>query len=437
MFLNWIPAFAGMTNQEKACRDASFRRKPESSAGEWQPSRKSTVLSTCKATNIAAKLHALVNQKGIVMPYRNHLFFPRIAFARLALAAILGLALLVSPCAAGTETDANTKPRPLVVILATGGTIAGEGASAERTTEYAAGVLDVNELIRSVPGLEAVARIRGEQVANIDSSHMTNDVLLKLAKRVTELSAEDAVAGVVVTHGTDTMEETAYFLNLLVPTPKPVVLTGSMRPATALSADGPLNLLNAVTVAASDAARHKGVLVVMNDEIHAARFVTKTHTTNVAAFQSPDFGALGHILDGQVDISGVSVKRDTLGTEIFAIRLTDLPRVDILYAHGQDSRDLVDAAVKAGARGIIHAGMGDGMVFPETYQALKEAAAKGVVVVRASRVGRGAVAPQSTDLADNMLASGSLNPQKARILLMLALAGRADMEEIRRIFFEF
>ncbi len=371
------------------------------------------------------------------MPYLNHLFSPRIAIARLALAAILGLALLVSPCAAGTETDENTELRPLVVILATGGTIAGEGTSAERTTEYAAGVLDVDELIRSVPGLQAVARIRGEQVANIDSSHMTNDVLLKLANRVADAAGEEDVTGVVVTHGTDTMEETAYFLSLLVSTPKPVVLTGAMRPATALSADGPLNLLNAVTVAASDAARHKDVLVVMNDEIHAARFVAKTHTTNVAAFQSPDFGALGHILDGRVNISGESVKRDTLGTEVSVIGLTDLPRVDILYAHGQDSRDLVDAAVKAGARGIIHAGMGDGMIFPETYQALKEAAAKGVVVVRASRVGRGAVAPQSTDLGDNMLASGSLNPQKARILLMLALAGTTDMEEIRGMFHEY
>jgi L-asparaginase len=371
------------------------------------------------------------------MPYLNHLFSPRIAIARLALAAILGFALLVSPCAAGTETDENTELRPLVVILATGGTIAGEGTSAERTTEYAAGVLDVDELIRSVPGLQAVARIRGEQVANIDSSHMTNDVLLKLANRVADAAGEEDVTGVVVTHGTDTMEETAYFLSLLVSTPKPVVLTGAMRPATALSADGPLNLLNAVTVAASDAARHKDVLVVMNDEIHAARFVAKTHTTNVAAFQSPDFGALGHILDGRVNISGESVKRDTLGTEVSVIGLTDLPRVDILYAHGQDSRDLVDAAVKAGARGIIHAGMGDGMIFPETYQALKEAAAKGVVVVRASRVGRGAVAPQSTDLGDNMLASGSLNPQKARILLMLALTGTTDMEEIRGMFHEY
>ena len=214
-----------------------------------------------------------------------------------------------------------------------------------------------------------------------------------------------------------------------------------MRPATALSADGPLNLLNAVTVAASEAARHKGVLVVMNDDIHAARFVTKTHTTSVAAFQSPDLGALGQILDGRVVINGVTTKRDTISSEFSRIGLPDLPRVDILYAHGQDSRDLVDAAVKAGARGILHAGMGDGMgdgmVFPETYQALKEAAAKGVAVVRASRVGSGSVAPQGADQTDNMLASGDLNPQRARILLMLALARTSDMEIIRRMFTEY
>lgn len=346
-------------------------------------------------------------------------------------------ALLLLPLTVQARSTQDAELRPMVVILATGGTIAGEGASAERTTEYAAGVLDVGKLILSVPGLEAVARIRGEQVANIDSSHMTNDVLLDLADRVADVAREEDVAGVVVTHGTDTMEETAYFLNLLMPTPKPVVLTGAMRPATALSADGPLNLLNAVTVAASDAARHKGVLVVMNDAIHAARFVTKTHTTSVAAFQSPDFGALGHILDGLVEFSGVSAKRDTVNSEFAGIGLTDLPRVDILYAHGQDSRDLVDAAVKAGARGIVHAGMGDGMVFPETYQALKEAAEKGVIVVRASRVGSGAVAPQSMDQADKMLISGSLNPQKARILLMLALTRTSDIEELRRMFSEY
>lgn len=226
--------------------------------------------------------------------------------------ALLAMALAFLPLTVQAESARDAEPRPLVVILATGGTIAGEGASAERTTEYAAGVLDVSELIRLVPGLEAVARIRGEQVANIDSSHMTNHVLLKLADRVADVANEEDVAGVVVTHGTDTMEETAYFLNLLIPTPKPVVLTGAMRPATALSADGPLNLLNAVTVAASEAARHKGVLVVMNDDIHAARFVTKTHTTSVAAFQSPDLGALCQILDGRVVINGVTTKRDTI-----------------------------------------------------------------------------------------------------------------------------
>jgi L-asparaginase len=162
-----------------------------------------------------------------------------------------------------------------------GGTIAGSGQSATATTEYKAGVLDVGELIASVPGLSLVARISGEQVANIDSAHIANELLLTLARRVNALLASGEVDGIVITHGTDTLEETAYFLNLVVEGDRPVVLTGSMRPATAISADGPLNLYNAVVLAGSPRARGQGVLVALNERIDAARDVTKTHTTNV------------------------------------------------------------------------------------------------------------------------------------------------------------
>ncbi len=328
-------------------------------------------------------------------------------------------------------------PLPRVAILAMGGTIAGQGASATATTQYTAGVLDVGALVASVPGLEKVARISAEQVANIDSAHITNEHLLKLARRVNALTAAGAVDGIVVTHGTDTLEETAYFLNLVVEADAPVVLTGSMRPATAISADGPLNLYNAVVLAASPQARGQGVLVAMNERIDASRDVTKTHTTNVDTFRSPEFGCLGYVIDGKVHLLRAQTKRHTVRSEFRLGKLEKLPRVEVLYGHGNDSGDLVDAAVRAGAQGIVHAGVGDGGAFPATYAALKEARAKGVVVVRASRVGSGPVAPNEDDRKDGMVTSDTLNPQKARILLMLALTRTTDLAEIRRIFTEY
>lgn len=349
----------------------------------------------------------------------------------------LVLLVLITFCAAAAWAGEAPRSLPRVAILAMGGTIAGQGASALATTEYKAGVLDVGSLVASVPGLGQAARISAEQVANIDSAHITNEHLLKLARRVNSLIASDAVDGIVVTHGTDTLEETAYFLNLVVEGDTPVVLTGSMRPATALSADGPLNLYNAVVLAGSPQARGQGVLVAMNERIDAARDVTKTHTTNVDTFRSPEFGCLGYVIDGKAHLLRATTKRHTLRSEFRLGNREKLPRAEILYGHGNDSRELVDAAVRAGAQGIVHAGVGDGGSFPATYAALTEARAKGVVVVRASRVGSGPVAPNEDDRKDGMVTSGTLNPQKARILLMLALTRTADLTEIRRIFAEY
>jgi L-asparaginase len=331
----------------------------------------------------------------------------------------------------------NPQPMPRIAILAMGGTMAGEGQSSTKTTDYKAGVLDVGSLMNSVQGLDTLARISGEQVANIDSADITDDILIKLAQRVNEILGTSEADGVVITHGTDTMEETAYFLNLVIESNKPVVITGSMRPATAFSADGPLNLYNAVVLAASPQAQGKGVLVAMNERIHGARDVTKTHTTNVDTFKSPESGCLGYIVDTKITFEKVTLKRHTTRSEFNFRGIETLPRVDILYGHGNDSRDLVDAAVKAGARGIIHAGVGNGGVFPLTYQALTDGRRKGVVVVRSTRVGSGLVTPSSDDERDEILTSNTLNPQKARILLMLALTRTSDLKDIQRMFNEY
>jgi len=348
-----------------------------------------------------------------------------------------GTAILLAAGFVTVGTSVAADRLPNITILATGGTIAGTASSALKTTEYRPGVLDVGELIKSVPGLDQVARISAEQVANIGSEDMTDAIMLQLARRAAELLARPEVDGLVITHGTDTMEETAYFLNLVIQSDKPVVFTGSMRPATALSADGPLNLFNAVLTAASPAARARGVLVALNEKIHAARNVTKTNTTGVETFQSPDFGCLGYVLDGNVSFYQTTTRRHTVTSEFTLAAIRELPRVDIIYGHAQGNRDLVDAAVGSGARGIIHAGVGDGNIFYQTRQALTEARKKGLIVVRSSRVGSGLVTRTADDQRLGFISADTLNPQKARILLMTALTRTGDVQEIERIFSEY
>ena len=206
-------------------------------------------------------------------------------------------------------------------------------------------------MIRSVPGLEKIADISGEQVANVDSSHMTDELMLTLLRRINELLKTDAVDGIVVTHGTDTLEETAYFLSLTVKSSKPVVIVGSMRPATAISADGPLNLYNAVVLAADKRSGGRGVLVTLNETIHSARYVTKTNTTSVDTFRSPDFGSLGYVHDGRPYFYQTITKRHTVASEFDPAGMTSLPRVDIIYGHSNGSRNLVDGAAAAGSSG--------------------------------------------------------------------------------------
>ena len=224
---------------------------------------------------------------------------------------------------------ASLYAKPNVVILATGGTIAGS-ASGATNAQYDAAQLGVDILIKAVPEIANLANVKGEQVANISSNNMTDEIWLKLAKRVNELLASKDVDGIVITHGTDTLEETAYFLNLVVKSDKPVVLVGAMRSATSMSADGPLNLYNAVSVAASKESIGNGVLVVLNDEINAAREVTKTNTSSVDTFKSRNTGAIGRVYYGKVVYSTKSLKKHTANSVFDVSKLETLPRVDII-----------------------------------------------------------------------------------------------------------
>ena len=283
----------------------------------------------------------------------------------------------------------------------------------------------------------SLAKLRGEQISNIGSQDMNDEVWLKLARRINELTAMSDVAGVVITHGTDTIEETAYFLNLVVRSKKPVVLTASMRPSTALSADGPLNFYNAV--AANPDAVGRGVLVVINDWIHGASSLTKTSTTAVQTFMSPLRGLIGTVAYGQSAFFRGPVGRNTVDSEFSLDGVTALPRVDIVMAYENVDGALIDAAVAAGAKGIVIAGVGNGNMTEAAVKALAAQAKKGVVCVRSSRVVTGNVG-RNVELDDDGLgfvASLDMNPQKARVLLRLALTKTKDVKQIQRYFDEY
>ena len=325
--------------------------------------------------------------------------------------------------------------KPTIYILATGGTIAGSGSGA-LDTSYTSGTVTVDKLIAAVPEINKIATIKGEQISNIGSQEMNNEVWFKLANRVNELLTSGKADGVVITHGTDTMEETAYFLNLVVKSDKPIVMVGAMRNSGSLSADGPLNIFNAVNVAMSKEAAGKGVVVVMNDEIHAAREVTKTNTTAVDTFKSPNSGKIGTVFYGNVKFYMNPVRKHTVNSAFDITKIKELPRVDIIYSHSNDNPDFVNLAVKNGAKGIINAGMGNGNPFPSALEALGEAVKGGVVVVRDSRVGSGETTlnGEVDDGKYGFLASDNLNAQKARVLLMLALTQTTDKAKIQEFF---
>jgi L-asparaginase/glutamin-(asparagin-)ase len=337
------------------------------------------------------------------------------------------------------QTAAAPAKLPNVVILATGGTIAGTGATSTTTVGYTAATVGVQALINAVPELQKVASVSGEQVFQIASENMGNEQWLVLAKRVNALLAQPNVDGIVITHGTDTIEETAYFLNLVVKSRKPVVVVGAMRPSTAISADGPINLYNAVLTAGSPEAVGKGVLVVMNDQINGAREVTKTNTVTTDTFKATELGMLGYVVGNQPHFYRASLRKHTLDTEFDVSNLTSLPAVDIAYTYANVGPTAVNAFVAAGAKGLVHAGVGDGSLPVKVRPALSSAREKGVIVVRSSRVGQGIVARngEANDDQLDFVVSDTLNPQKARILLMLALTKTSSTKEIQRMFYTY
>lgn len=327
---------------------------------------------------------------------------------------------------------------PNVVILATGGTIAG---SAESGTQagYTSGQVGIQTMIDAVPGIKDIANVTGEQISNVGSQDMSIKIWLDLASRINELLASDAVDGIVITHGTDTQEETAYFLNLVIESDKPVVTTGSMRPSTAVSAEGPLNLYNAIAVAGNPNSKGRGVMVVMNDQIHSAQAVTKTNTTSVQTFMSPMQGWMGAVIYGQLEFyrypHGIHTKES-----VFSVKgVTELPRVDIIYACADGSADLIDLSVKAGAKGIVIAGVGNGNMTEAMLEASQKAINKGVLVVRSTRVPTGYVL-RNAEVNDDKygtIASDELNAQKSRVLLMLTLLQGKNAAETQEMFYNY
>ena len=355
-------------------------------------------------------------------------------------AAVLASSLAgTTPCLAQEQAK---KDLPLVWVLSTGGTIAGAGASPTNLAEYKGGTILGEQLVKAVPEIRQYANVKVEQIVNVGSPNITLDNLLTLANGINKIFAEDPnVAGVVVTHGTSTLEETAYFLNLTIKHERPVILVGAMRPSTAISADGPLNLLNAFRTAIASDARGKGVLIVMNDEINAARDVTKTNTYRVETFRAPELGYLGYVDEGKVTFYRASTKRHTVKSEFDVSGLRDLPTVDIVYSYIQPSVTMVQALHASGVKGIVFAGTGAGGLSNFEKEAVKTILSSPSetrpVLVRSTRTGNGRVIGRKEYDDLGYIPADTLNPQKSRILLMLALTRTNDLNEIRRMFSEY
>ena len=329
-----------------------------------------------------------------------------------------------------TEADAERQDGR-IVILATGGTIAGTGDDG-KTVGYTPGVLTAEELIDAVQGLDDVAQIEAIQICNVNSDDMTYSIWLELARTINEMAQDPDVKGFVITHGTDTMEETAYFLNLTVKTDKPVVITGSMRPITSLSADGSMNLYQSVCVAASEDAVGKGVLVVFSDRIYSARSVTKTSTYHVTAISAGEMGCIGVVRDNAVFIYESPNKLHTTSTEFDVDEIVSLPKVSVLYFSVDADPDILSYAASI-SDGIVIAGAGAGE-FSEAYKAIIDELE--IPVVISSRIDDGIILRDNL-LSDNSIAADNLSPQKAAILLRLALLITKDNEEIQEMFYKY
>jgi L-asparaginase len=326
---------------------------------------------------------------------------------------------------------------PRVALIITGGTIDSVGKDRLDLAWYieAGKRLDTGELLAQLPELQSVAKVEETPFRRLPSHALVDKDWLDLVRTIHSIFDQNRADGIVITHGTNTIEETAYFLTLTLKTDKPVVLVGSMRPSSAISADGYLNLLEAVRVAADPASRGRGALLVMNDTIYGGRDVTKTATYRVQAFQGRDLGPLGYAdADGKVIYFHRSEKKHTVETEFDVRKLQSLPRVDVVVSYvGADSA-MIDAAVAAGAKGIISAATGAGRPTPAEDEAFDRARKKGVMVCIGSRVGSGRVVRSPGLVSRGLVASDNLQPWKARVLLSLALTVTSNPDEIQRMF---
>ncbi|MDB5947256.1 MAG: L-asparaginase [Ramlibacter sp.] len=341
----------------------------------------------------------------------------------------LACALSLLPAATMAQpASAPGKVLPRVIVLSTGGTIAGSSRSSTDTTNYVSGQKSGNELVQAVPEIAAIADVTVDQVANVKSPDLTNAHLLVISKAVSKYLADESVSGVVITHGTSTLEETAIFLELTVKSDKPVVVVGAMRPATAISADGPFNLLQAIALAASPQARGRGVMIVANDRIGSAMYTTKTNTLAVDTFRAAEQGMLGVFVGPKPRFFYAPAK--VPGQPKFDISATSkLPKVDIVYGYLEEDDALLDFAIRNGARGVIVAGTGNSSLSDAMTRKVAQLTLKGFPVVRASRVGSGFASEKSEGIG-----AGFYNPQKARMLLALAINQGADLETIRSYF---
>ncbi|WP_286349467.1 asparaginase [Helicobacter felistomachi] len=316
------------------------------------------------------------------------------------------------------------------MVLATGGTIAGTGEGGA----YTSGQVGVGDLLKGVvpKGIE----IESMQISNVGSQDMHSGIWLQLLEKIHTLSAQEDIQGFVITHGTDTMEETAYFLHLNAQSCKPVVLTGAMRNSTSLSPDGPLNLYNALAVCAHPGSVGLGVLVAMDESIYSARDVSKTHTSHLGAFKAPNVGSIGHVYYGHVSFHAKPTKKHTLQSQlVLKDTAAPLPKVAVVYTHVDCGDFLLKAALQAGVQGVVVAGLGNGNVSQTLLEAMAQAVKQGVVVVRSSRVGSGCVLlGEVDDVRYRFVRAGDLNPQKARVLLQLALLKTTNPEVIQEFF---
>ncbi len=335
---------------------------------------------------------------------------------------------------------ATSQNLPRVIVLSTGGTIAGQQPNTDRAG-YLPGKIPIEELLKSIPAIKQKAIVQGERIAAIGSYDMTVEIWVKLARRINEIFANNEAEGIVITHGTDTQEETAYFLNLTVQSDKPVVLTGAMRPATAISADGPKNLYDAIIVASDLNSKGKGVLLCFNDHVFDARNVVKINTTNVDAFGSPNSSAIGEVYDSRVTYKTQSVNSRSNFKPFDINKMDSLPNVEIVYAYAGASDAAINAFINNNTSGIIIAGTGAGGFNTAILASVKDAVKKNRIVVRSTRVASGSVTTSYLgtfeDAKLGTIVSGNLNPQKARILLMLALTVTKDKNKIQEMFLTY